>query len=174
MFRRLASFHQVMPEFIEFISVFGKRQFATGDRFCDFKSRIHLDTPPPKHYIRPELGRTGMQYQICYNLRVVGQDRVNKTWNIRQAVFHHQFDVKSRTSLWITAKGNRDIQTLIEEEVKDVQPKDHVIESDRFEFTLKIHGAFAKWSTKGWLNYIESIEDAQDVSHKERLESHEN
>jgi hypothetical protein len=167
MFKRLASFHQVMPEFVEFISVFGQ-QNATGGRFCDFKSRYQLDNPPLTALVCNQLGRSGRHYQMCYNLRATGQ-RTNEIWSIRQAVFHHQFDVDEGSGLWISAKGDRDIKSIIDDLTKSLDHKQFQGLNERFALTLKVHTALCNWSRKNWLRYIESLENSQEVSLSDNL-----
>jgi len=152
-----------MPGFIDFISVFGTQAESRGQRFCGFKTRSQLDDPAPNALIATEIERSGRYYQICYNLRSAGCS-TNKVWSIRQAVFHHQFDVVHGTALWISAKGDQEMKNIITPAVKRMSQAQFQDASQRFASALEIHLLHSQWCTKGWLEYIESLEIELDVS----------
>ncbi len=149
-----------MAGFIDFISVFRTQAESRGQRYCGFKVKSQLS---PEDAVRCDsLGRSGAYYQICYNLRSVGASKHN-IWTIRQTVFHHQFDVVEGTALWISAKGDQEMRSLIDTAVKrpnHIQCQD--IEKC-FASTLEIHMVHSRWCTKGWLEYIEYLESELEV-----------
>lgn len=163
MFARTLTYHQVMPGFIDFVSVFGTQAESRGQRFCGFKIKSQLTDPVPDHLSATELGRSGRYYQICYNLRSVGHS-TNNVWSIRQTVFHHQFDLVHGTALWICAKGDQDMKTIVSSAVERMEQARFQDFSQRFSSALEIHVIHSQWCANGWLGYIESLEGKLDVS----------
>ena len=109
MLLRLLSFHQVMPVYLDFLSVFGSQNEARDLRFSGFREQVALSITHRASI--PELGRSGRQFQLSYNLKAVacksalGIALTEQQWSIRQAAIHHQFDVESGLSLWIITQG---------------------------------------------------------------------
>jgi hypothetical protein len=171
MLTRLLTYHQVMPEFLDFVSVFGNQDEPRGLKFSGFRQQCMIFNPPRLAHI-PHLGRSGRQYQICYNLRAVVQ-KINKldplnpasnTWYPQQAAFHHQFDVCTGSSLWISAKGNLDIQGRLQ---KCTSGRDMLrlhSSEESFLASLEIHLVHCRWATEGWnwcLQWLEDVIDKQ-------------
>ena len=159
-----------MAGYLDFISVFGSSS-ETGEarelRFSGFREQTTLATPLKGSYI-PELGRSGRQFQLCYNLKGVKclstPDTITKLkeWTIRQAAFHHQFDVVDGTTLWITAKGDLEIKSR----VQDMTGKDGRVEDRAFGTTqecfissLAVHLLHSHWSIEEWRWYVQWLED---------------
>src|SRR4051812_44678469 len=121
MLLRILSYHQVMPSYLDMISVFGSQLEARELRFSGFREQTILSSPDPGTII-PDLGRSGKQFQLCYHLKTVdctsglNTRRQDMTWSIRPATFLHQFDVVYGTTLWIITKGEvKDIKESIQE-----------------------------------------------------------
>src|ERR1700722_813047 len=72
MLLRILSYHQVMPAYLDFISVFGSQDDPKDLRFSGFREQTLISKGDK---IRgPEvtsLGRSGRQIQLCYNLKAV-------------------------------------------------------------------------------------------------------
>ncbi len=150
-----------MAGFVDFISVFGTQAESRGQRFCGFKLRSRVESPDLTAC--DGLGRSGLYYQMCYNLRSAGVS-INNIWTIRQTVFHHQFDIKEGAALWISAKGDLEMKKMMHSHVKRLENSHfHDIESC-FASTLEIHRLHSKWCTRGWLEYIEYLEGELEVS----------
>lgn len=164
MFARTLTYHQVMPGFIDFVSVFGTQAESRGQRFCDFKTKSQLTDPAPPVLAAEELRRSGRYYQICYNLRSAGKSTTNNVWTIRQTVFHHHFDVAYGTALWISAKGDQEMRSTITPAAKNMSQEKFEDVSQCFQSTLDVHAIHSDWCTKGWLKYIESMDAELDVS----------
>src|SRR5436190_1946501 len=114
MLLRILTFHQVMASCLDFISVFGTQSKPRDLRFSGFHEQTLLSSPPCAP-ATPELHRSGRHYQLCYNLKsvavVTSEDAlVKSSWSIRQAAFHHQFDVAEGNALWIVAKGDKELK----------------------------------------------------------------
>lgn len=167
---RILSYHQVMPGYLDFMFVFGLQSEPRDLRFSGFREQTLLTTPPCGPAV-PGLGRSGRQFQICYNLKSVACSSATsisakqKSWSIRQAAFHHQFDVLEGTTLWIVTKGNLDIKTRVENMTgKDGRPDDRAFDSpeDSFKSSLAVHLLYCHWSGEEWRWYIQWLEDVID------------
>ena len=161
MLARAFTHHQVMAGFVDFISVFGTQAESRGQRFCGFKVRSRVSSPDLT--VCDGLGRSGLYYQMCYNLRSAGGG-INHIWTIRQAVFHHQFDIKEGTALWISAKGDPEMKKMMHSHVKHLENSHFHDVGSCFASTLIIHRLHSKWCTRGWLEYIEYLEGELEVS----------
>ena len=159
-----------MPCYLDYISVFGSHEFARDLRFSGFREQILLDRSVARLPI-PDLGRSGRQFQLCYNLKAGARASDTPTaagrneWHIRQAAFHHQFDVDEGTTLWIVTKGNLDIkeriQSLTGEEGRD-EDRAFATPEQCFRSSLPVHLLYCQWSTEEWRWYIQSLEDDID------------
>ena len=182
---RLLSYHQVMPSYLDFLSVFGSQSEPRDLRFSAFREQSFLSDPPraPKIAI---LGRSGRQYQLSYNLKSVARIPPDKAstkrsqWSIRQAAFHHQFDVVNGTTLWIVTKGKLDQKEKeegkldIKERIQDLTGKDGAPEDksfgtpeECFRSSLAVHLLYGYWSVEEWRWYVQWLEQSVDdeVSH---------
>jgi len=173
MLLRILSYHQVIPSFIDMISIFGSQLDARELRFSGFREQTLLSNPP-QGLIIPDLGRSGKQFQLCYHLKTVnctspvGTSRQEQRWSIRPATFYHQFDVVYGTSLWIVAKGEvKDIKEKIENAtgIKG-RPEDRAFGTPQecLKSTLSIHLLHCNWSTETWRDYMQWLEYRVDIT----------
>lgn len=167
---RIASYHQVMPEYLDFISVFGQQSSPRELRFSGFREQVLL-SKSVKGLSMPSLGRSGQQYQLCYNLKSVAclsaadTTLKQKEWSIRQAAFYHQFDVGHGTTLWIVTKGDLEIKDRLQEMTgKDGRPEDRAFGTPEecFGSSLAVHLLYCHWSTEAWRWYLQWLEDVTD------------
>lgn len=165
MLLRTLSYHQVMPIYLDFISVFGQQSRPRDLRFSGFRDQTLL-SGPLKGPVIPDLGRSGRQFQLCYNLKSVSPpssvDPMDaKEWPIRQAAIHHQFDVLEGTTLWLITKGNLDLKDRIQDMTgKDGRPEDRAFGTSEecFKSSLAVHLMLCHWSTEEWRWYIQRLE----------------
>ena len=174
MLLRIFSYHQVMTSYLDFISVFGSGSESGAARelgFSSFKEQMTLRLGSPSSTTAvPDLGRSGRQFQLCYNLKGVkclsdeGTSIKFKLWSIRQGALHHQFDVVEGTTLWIVTKG--EVEEDIKARVQDMTGKDGRIEDrsygdakECFISSLAVHLLYSSWATEGWRWYIQWLED---------------
>ncbi|KAL8946446.1 MAG: hypothetical protein Q9222_007161 [Ikaeria aurantiellina] len=155
-----------MPCYLEFLSVFGLSKDARELRFSGFREQTMLKTPSGS-MVCSSLGRSGRQFQICYNIKGVTWIEAGRTaqWSIRQAAFHHQFDVDEGTTLWIVTKGTLDIKDRVQHLTgKDGRPEDRAFDTPEqcFNSSLIVHLLNCYWSTENWRWYIQYLEDAID------------
>jgi hypothetical protein len=168
--RRLSSYHQITPHFLDFIDVYGHISGNDRDlRFSGFRTELYLQNPPAGCVI-DDLGRSGRHYQLCYNMKTVVQkgqlsDKGSGAipWKIRQAAIHHQFDVGTTNGAQVWVFG--DPHGEIKDRVADIV---HVQENHKHRFgttsqslksSLDIHLEIARWSTGGWRRYILFLEE---------------
>jgi hypothetical protein len=162
----ILTYHQVMPAYLDFVFAFGAQSDPRDLRFSGFQEQTMLKSPQPGIGI-PELGRSGRQFQLCYNLKGVTLKKSDPEnfklddWSIRQAAIHHQFDIVHGTTLWIVTKGNKDLQQRFKELTgTDGRPEDKsfsTVESC-FRASLSAHLLYSHWSTEGWRWYIAWLE----------------
>lgn len=164
----ILTFHQVMPAYLDFISVFGE-QFEQPDlRFSGFREQTHFSRSFQRLAI-PSLGRSGRQFQICYNLKNVELKKrdpdnfMHDEWSVRQAAIHHQFDIVEGTTLWIITKGSLDLQQRFKELTgKEARPEDKNFSTaeESFRASLSAHLLWCYWSTDDWRSYLRWLERA--------------
>ncbi|KAH8724818.1 hypothetical protein GQ44DRAFT_249388 [Phaeosphaeriaceae sp. PMI808] len=167
---QILTYHQVMPAYLDFMLVFGAQSDPRDLRFSGFREHVRLKAPTPELSI-PSLGRSGRQYQLCYNLKSVQFKKKNdenikfNEWSIRQTAVHHQFDVELGTTLWIVTKGGVDLLDQFEEMTgPDGRPEDKRFGTPGlcFASSLSMHLMFCHWSTGGWRWYIQWLEEVLD------------
>ncbi|KAL1966202.1 hypothetical protein VTN77DRAFT_4754 [Rasamsonia byssochlamydoides] len=156
-----------MPAYLDFLSVFGLHKMPRELRFSGFREQSALSDPPAGP-AAPSLGRSGRQYQLCFNLKGVARISDAKSspreqvWSIRQAAFHHQFDVLTGTTLWIIVKGNLQLKDLTG---KDGRREDRAFDrvEECFRSSLAIHLLNCHWSTEEWRWYLQWLEEVVDL-----------
>ncbi|KAF2811554.1 uncharacterized protein BDZ99DRAFT_414029 [Mytilinidion resinicola] len=162
--------HQVMPAYLDFMFVFGSQSEPRDLRFSGFREQTALWDPPRGQAVT-DLGRSGRQYQLCYNLKCVTLKAKNEEdpslteWSIRQAAIHHQFDVVYGTTLWIVTTGHSDLENRFRELTgKDGRPEDKSFDTleECFRSSLSAHLLYCHWSTEEWRWYIGWIEEVMD------------
>ena len=165
MFADTLTCHQVMPEFLDFVFPFGRREYAEDFHFGALKVDNRFGIPHSAVSI-PELGRSGQQYQMCYNLRFVERYKGDPDWpwSIRQSAIFHSFDVENGRTVWIIIKGNLSIRNRIAEAVKS----DNTIEkrnirsyksvSASFTSSINVHSNLCDMATENWRWYINFLE----------------
>lgn len=170
MLSEILTFHQVMPGFLDFLLTFGLQSDQRGISFSSFREQYALKRSYTKFGIS-SLGRSGRQYQICYNLKGVTkksadkEDSINSEFSIRPAVFYHSFDVVGGNSVWIIAKGGTDIYQRFKELTgQDARPEDRSFGSPKecFRSSLSTHLMLCHWSTEGWKGYLKWLEYVVD------------
>jgi len=186
--KRLLTYHQVMPEIVEFLTVFARRPENRELGFSGFfdqttlsqkktscqspgasqqvvaNTRQHLVSRSgvPRGPAVVALGRSGKQYQLCYNLsRVIPRE---EDWSVQQNQFHHQFDLLEGTSLWINAIGSlKDYRREVTELTggQNGKPEDLSFQSreSAYESSLTVHLMNCHWASNDWRAYIRFLED---------------
>ena len=153
----------VMPVFIDFLVSFGRQYLAQHFYFCAFRTSTHHNLAVP------ELGRSGKEIQLVYNLKSVERSANKKDWSFRNCAVHHSFDINCVRAVWVIVKGNNLIKNRIESATRSVEPDLLLCQTmDRaFAATLSTHLILCEWSAENWRWYVNSLEDKlQHISHK--------
>jgi hypothetical protein len=170
MLLRILTYYQVMPAYLDFISVFGSQTGPRDLRFSSFREQTFI-TQEIRGPAAPSLGRSGRQFQLCYNLKSVACTSAvetaakSKRWSIRQAAFHHQFDMEEGTSLWIVTKGDLEIKNRIEDMTGPLgrsEDRNVATTAGCFKTSLSVHSLCCNWATEDWRWYIQWLEEVID------------
>lgn len=156
----ILTFHQVMPSYLDFISVFGAQSDSRDLRFSGFRESRNL-IRSSRMPVLDSLGRSGRQFQLVYNFKGVTCKEKNE-WSIRQAAIHHQFDIENGTTLWIVTKGHTDLQ----QRYKELTGPEGREEDRSFgdvaqclRSSLAVHSLFCQWATEDWRDYLRWLEE---------------
>ncbi|KAL9620221.1 MAG: hypothetical protein Q9160_005230 [Pyrenula sp. 1 TL-2023] len=159
----ILSFFQVLPPFLEFIFPFGKRLYDIDFQFSGFRQDNRLSATLQRDAI-PELGRSGQNYQICYNLKSVEpkEGQAPWPWSCRQTAVFHVFDTKTGHASWIIIKANNVVKERLKEVSEGRLKDDQTIFKDvrkMFANSLECHMAIVEWSAANWRWYINHFEE---------------
>ncbi|KAK0726600.1 hypothetical protein B0T21DRAFT_371892 [Apiosordaria backusii] len=160
MLTMILSFHQVMPEYLDFLKSFGLQTAARDLYFSGFRRQIALKKPSAAHNL-DALGRSTQQYQIAYSLKGVTA-KGEAQWSIRNAAIYHQYDVNSDRAVWIVTKGGCDLYESYKELTDSGgRPEDRAfLSADQcFLSSLAPHLLFCRWSVDDWRGYLRWLED---------------
>ncbi|KAK3985065.1 hypothetical protein QBC44DRAFT_251306 [Cladorrhinum sp. PSN332] len=158
MLAMILSFHQVMPEYLDFIGSFSI-QPGWITRFTGFRARKDLEAPPPM-LVMEGLKRSGQQFEVVYNLKGVTMIRQNE-WVIRNAVFYHRFDLITARAVWIVTKAGLDILGRYKDLTSAIgRQEDRSFDTlqECFIASLSPHVLFCHWSSENWRRYIRHLE----------------
>ncbi|KAH9884066.1 hypothetical protein F4778DRAFT_800387 [Xylariomycetidae sp. FL2044] len=162
-FCRILSYHQVMPQFLDIVSSFG-RIWAPGlaQSYPAFACNMNDSVSVPL----PQLGRSGRQLEICYNLKVMtgaggsSQDG-KKRYYIEQSAVYHQFDKDSGRSLWIIIDGGEKPERKEPSQLgfmaKDPPVFSDTLSSLRAAFDLQLD--YFRDAYQSFLPYISDLEE---------------
>ncbi|KAF2843020.1 hypothetical protein M501DRAFT_52755 [Patellaria atrata CBS 101060] len=174
MFVRIMSYHQVMPQYLDLVALFGSRIRDRDRRFSSFRDYTTLQNAP-KGTSMQDLARSGRQFQLCYNLKAINcisDENTSpelKQWSVRQGAFLHQFDVELGTTLWIVTKGKpdpREGRQDIKEQIEELtgpkgrkQDRSFKSAAQSFRSSLSVHLLFCYWAMLDWRWYIQCLEE---------------
>ncbi|VUC32783.1 unnamed protein product [Clonostachys rosea] len=167
----ILTFHQVMPDYLDFMFTFGLQSEPRDHRFSSFREQRSFRNGKTSLAIDP-LARSGTQYQLCYNLKGVTLKRKDPEYSskdeysLRPAAFYHRFDVKNGNALWIVTKGGLDIEGRFKELTgRDARPEDKSFNNvdECLRSSLSAHLLFCYWSMEGWRGYIKWLELIVDL-----------
>ena len=184
MLRRLLTYHQVMPAYIDFLSVFGQQDRSRDMHFACFREQMSLSRRV-QCLNRTDLGRSGRGYQMCYNFKTVGidedkhesiqkdpekfkslgKDQIFDVRVFRQVAVHHQFDVEKGTAMWIFTHGRWDVAKQVSELVQRTGTRDDMnftTVKDSLTSSLSKHLLLSEWAANGWQEYLDELEDAMN------------
>ena len=174
---RILTYYQVMPNFLDFLLLFGSHQHSREKGFSGFRAELMFDRQSLQV---DDLGRSGRYFQLCYNLKTIAKqmNSIQSTdsdcqWSVRQGAIHHQFDACKGTALWIITRAGLDIKKRIEsmtgksgrDEERAFQTPEHC-----FRSSLAVHLLLCHWSSENWRSYLQWLEDS--VANEVRKPNH--
>ncbi|KAM0807616.1 hypothetical protein AB5N19_07956 [Seiridium cardinale] len=202
--KSIFTYFQVTPSYIDFISVFTVNRSDEADvsdlRFSSFRERARLGAHSNCLSL-PHLALSGKGFQLSYNLKCVsnttresptGWSRIANTpeewqWSTRQAVFHHQFDMKEGTTLWILTAARNYLQKRVQKLVgqngtqtasstndeDNLQPRSEdrsfTTPGKSFISSLSVHLMIAQYASEDWRGYLRWLEQMLEKKTKEAL-----
>ena len=156
------SFFHVMPEFLDFLFLFGYQTQAEDLYFSSFRQKTSL-IPRDRGLTIPKFLWSGFELQVCYSLKSVERSigQTQWPWSIRQCAIHHTFDVEFGRADWIVIKGNKEIARRIRSATGS--HGSNVCSSidsatTAFSAALYTHLIICEWSTENWRWYIKFLE----------------
>ncbi|KAF2865937.1 hypothetical protein BDV95DRAFT_242928 [Massariosphaeria phaeospora] len=157
----LFSYLQVVPSFLDFVFPFGEQEPAQDFYFTGLKEESLLETKPQGLSIS-QLGRSGREMRICYNLRSVEESpkEADLPWSVRQTAVYHTFDFETGRSVWVTIKGNNVIKKRLSGLAKTWDSSSFATVADAFLASLKSHMVLCDWSVENWRWYINDLENS--------------
>src|ERR1700753_2738157 len=163
MFLLLLTHLQVMPPFLDFTFGFGRRHYAEKFPYGGISVEKRLSDASRGMVLR-QLGRSGRDYSLCYNLRSVeaAPEQESWPWSIRQMAIYHSFDVVTGHSVWIVVKANDLIEKRVKEESQSIEHADistFDTNSQALGATLAAHLIYVKWVSENWCWYIDFLEE---------------
>jgi len=170
------TYHQVMPAFIDFIFPFGKQDRQQDFHFSSLRHEIRCFTDEKALQLL-ELGRSGQDFRLCYNLKSVevSLNQPHWPWSVRQSAMYHSFDVVTGKSFWIFIKGDDLIERRIKNATKRTQDSGLDLATSvscDFAATLAVHMILLDWCGENWRWYINHLEEAhQEITRPALLTS---
>ena len=157
---------QVMPEFIDFLLIFGKQTRPQHFHFGAFRQQARLAAPASQaspHSLKiPELDWSGRDFQLCYNVKSMEpSSQGDWPWSPRDCIINHTFELETTRIIWIIIKGNTLIQDRIRSATRYQSPGElssfRTLE-DAFASTLATHLLISEWAAENWDEFITFIE----------------
>ena len=151
-----------MAPFLDLVFAFGRQYLREDFYYTRFRHEHYLNSPTANvnEFAIPQLGRSGKEYQQCYNLWSVERPRVSGTpWSIRQTAFYHSFDVETGRALWVNVSPNIEIKSRIAQATSShLSPGAGTGKFELFAATLTTHLITFEWSVENWRAYISKLE----------------
>ena len=158
---------QVMPEFLEFLFLFGFQEQAEDLYFSGFRQRSLLSSFDGATKV-PQRSWSGSEIQMCYSLKSVERSKtqIDWPWSIRHCAIYHGFDTDCVRSVWIFIKGDQLMESRIKAATKagdllDLSTSGRI---DRaFAAALATHIVMCDWSVEKWRWYIKFLEEQFEI-----------
>jgi hypothetical protein len=147
--------------------VFSSRDGIDAElKFSGFRSDMTISDPYPG-LASDTLNRSGQRYQMCYNLKGLGEVNKDnsllrkKESKIRNATFYHQFDVITGNQLWIFGDQKLALQRLTGQYLNDNEtyPERFGTFEQSFKTSLDMHLVYCRWASQHWRWHLSSLEE---------------
>ncbi|OCL07328.1 hypothetical protein AOQ84DRAFT_409163 [Glonium stellatum] len=165
----ILSYHQVIPSFLEFIFPYGRQQYAQDFHFSGSREENRLAETEGGVLI-PELGRSGRDIRLCYNLKSAEPSNGQKglPWSTRQTAVYHSFDIETGQAFWMIVKGDKLMRDRITSTMESLSRQDPNLfdeTTQSFTSSLAAHLIVCEWGGEHWRWYIGSLEEQlQDMT----------
>jgi len=168
----LASHHQLQPMFLDALYAFRLDRLAKplGWSIAMFSFDETISVPLKDTFSVPSLGRSGREIRLSYVLRGVEHSTSSPpwSWGVRQLGLHHVLDVETGRALWVSAKGNDQFKTAMDDILnpqrrspkrrKHLDPEDLCNAIEALPASLKVHRVAIEWCDADWYWYTSDIE----------------
>lgn len=170
---RLFSYYQIIPAYLDFLTIFGQESRHRDLRYSGFRGKTRLTTPPRPETVALDLGRSGRHIQMCYNLISVTcltpptAAMKDKQWSRRPVALYHRFDVVEGNALWVITSGGRYFRGRLEDTVGlpgRAEDRDYSTLEAAFRSAFAVHALAAHWAKEGWPTYIQWLEEVIEQS----------
>ena len=165
MLTTVATYHQIMPSFLDLLFSFGAQHHAKDFSFTAFRHDTRLSCFE-KNAAIPSLGRSGRNIQLCYSLRSVEASPAQEMWpwSIRGTATHHSFDLETGRTTWLILKGEggASIKDRVIAETSSLHANALNQFSDRgqaFSSAMLSHLLLNDWSVENWRWYVNYMEE---------------
>ena len=162
----LFTYHQVMPAFVDYLFPFGRQHYAQDFYFSGFhhEERLSIDEGGLN---LPELGRSGHDIRMCFNLKSVepSKSQAQWPWSIRHTAVYHSFDIETGKSFWTIVKGDQLIKKRLEVAAKLGSSSS----TGAFSSSLAAHLVIFDWCRENWRWYINYLEEGLQNSSRQAL-----
>ena len=159
----ILSYHQALPNFLEFIFPFARDVYPSDFHFGGFRSQFRFSEGDKGLQI-PDRGWSGQDLKVCYNLKSVEHDEGVSSndwpWYMGQSAVHHSFDVQTGQASWVVVKGDQRIKRRIKSATSDKSLSRFLFQTPEqaFTSTLEVHLIFCEWSGQTWRWYINFLD----------------
>ncbi|KAL8825595.1 MAG: hypothetical protein Q9191_004315 [Dirinaria sp. TL-2023a] len=157
------SYHQTLPNFLEFLFPFARDIYGSDFHFGGFRSQVRFSGADRGLHIA-DRGWSGQDLKVCYNLKSAerneGVSSNEWPWHMDQSAVHHTFDIETGQASWVVFKGDQRIKHRIKSATSDKSPSRfsfHTLEQ-AFTSTLEIHLIFCEWSAQTWRWYVNFLD----------------
>lgn len=151
----------MIPAFLDFLHSFGYQEFPRDFYLSGFRQENFFENRIQTGIIQ-NLGRSGQEFQLCYNLRSVEAVSTPQKWSIRQTATVCSFDIFNGRTTWIVLKAKRNIRKRIKAASQSPRSSDF-LELDTLEGAfgalLATHTIICEWARESWARYINFLED---------------
>jgi hypothetical protein len=177
MLTHILTWHQAMPEIVDFLLAFGFSEHPKDFHYSGFRSEMNL-TQDSNCLKLQKLGRSGREIRLCHVLRsverqdITGKSSDSWSWSLRPTVTYHSFDIETKRSVWLIVKANGVIKTRVKSTCEDqdlyqLSPAENI--DNTFESTLRTHLILCAWAGENWRWYINDIEQRVQTLTREKL-----
>ncbi|KAF2103949.1 hypothetical protein NA57DRAFT_50805 [Rhizodiscina lignyota] len=158
------TYHQVLPNFLDFLYPFGEQQYPQDSCTNYFRAECRISENDHYTAIKEDLGRSGRNFGLCYSLKSVERSGSQPSWpwSVRHSSFYHSFDVETGATNWIIVKGNDTMKrrmTKLSETASFNDPSLHESVERLFSATFDVHLVSCDWAGENWRWYLNFLEE---------------